>query len=166
MAILELEGIRRSYDREPALRGVSLSVEPGDVLGLVGCSGAGKTTLLRVAAALLKADEGRVAVFGLDPWKHSVEVKRRLGYVAEAQAVPPRLSARGLIDMHRDLFPSWDRDLERLLLERLTIPTKPRQARAVPSSPTRSAACSPSSAASPSTPTRCNNATCRPTPPG
>src|SRR5262245_9796979 len=76
MAILELEGVRRSYDGTPeALRGVSLQVEPGDVLGLVGRSGAGKTTLLRVAAGLLKADTGTVTVFGLDPWQQSVEVK-------------------------------------------------------------------------------------------
>jgi ABC-2 type transport system ATP-binding protein len=123
MAILELEEIRRSYDRaQPALQGVSLSVEPGDVLGLIGRSGAGKTTLLRIAAGLLRADRGAVKVFGLDPWQHSVEVKRRMGYVAESQAVPPRLSARALIELHRDLYPTWDLELERTLLERLAIP--------------------------------------------
>jgi len=122
MAILELEEIRRSYDRDLALKGVSLSVEPGDVLGLVGRSGAGKTTLLRVAAGLLKADQGRVTVFGLDPWREPVKVKRRLGYVAETQAVPPRMSAGELIALHRELYPSWDGELERQLLERLAIP--------------------------------------------
>src|SRR5262245_52703793 len=120
MAVLKLEGIRRSYDGTPrALRGVSLSIEPGDVLGLIGRSGAGKTTLLRVAAGLLKPNQGTVSVFGLDPWQHPVEVKRRMGYVAESQAVPPRLSAGALIAMHRDLYPTWDRDLERALLARL-----------------------------------------------
>jgi ABC-2 type transport system ATP-binding protein len=122
MAILQLEDVRRSYDREPALRGVSLSVAPGDVLGLIGRSGAGKTTLLRIAAGLLKPDVGSVTLFGLDPWRHSVEVKRRLGYVAESQTVPPRLSASALIELHRDLYPSWDRELERVLLGRLAIP--------------------------------------------
>lgn len=122
MAILQLEEVRRAYDREQALRGVSLSVAPGDVLGLIGRSGAGKTTLLRIAAGLLKPDLGRVTLFGLDPWLHSVEVKRRLGYVAESQTVPPRLSASALIELHRDLYPSWDRELERLLLGRLAIP--------------------------------------------
>lgn len=122
MSILELREIRRSYDRQPALDGVSLSVEPGEVLGLVGRTGAGKTTLLRVAAGLLKPDRGSVAVFGLDPWQRPLEVKRRMGYVAETQAVPPRLSARALIEIHRDLYPTWDRALERLLLDRLAIP--------------------------------------------
>lgn len=123
MPILELEEIRRSYAGSPeALRGVSLSVEPGDVLGLIGRSGAGKTTLLRVAAGLLKADRGSVRVFGLDPFQHSVEVKQRIGYVAESQAVPPHLSAGALIQLHRELYPTWDAALERTLLERLGIP--------------------------------------------
>lgn len=87
MAVLELKEIRRSYEGTPeALRSVSLSIEPGDVLGLIGRSGAGKTTLLRVAAGLLKPSHGTVAVFGLDPWRRPVEVKRRMGYVAESQA--------------------------------------------------------------------------------
>jgi ABC-2 type transport system ATP-binding protein len=123
MAVLKLEGIRRSYEASAeALRGVSLSIEPGDVLGLIGRSGAGKTTLLRVAAGLLKPNQGTVSVFGLDPWQHPVEVKRRMGYVAETQAVPSRLSAGALIAMHRDLYPTWDRELERALLARLAIP--------------------------------------------
>lgn len=122
MGILQLEAVRRSYDgTQEALRGVSLEAEPGEVLGLVGRNGAGKTTLLRVAAGLLKPDRGSVRVFGVDPWQQPVEVKRRLGYVAESQAVPPRLSARELIEIHRELYPTWDRDLERTLLGRLSI---------------------------------------------
>src|SRR5688572_14103988 len=102
MSILELQDIRRAYSsKQEALRGVSLSVEPGEVLGLIGRNGAGKTTLLRIAAGVLKADRGAVQVFGLDPWQHSVEVKRRLGYVAESQAVPPRLSVKALLEIHR-----------------------------------------------------------------
>jgi ABC-2 type transport system ATP-binding protein len=123
MPVLELEGIRRSYEGTPeALRDISLSIEVGEVLGLIGRSGAGKTTLLRVAAGLLKPSHGAVTVFGMDPWQHPVEVKRRMGYVAESQAVPPRLSAAALIAMHRQLYPTWDRQLERTLLTRLSIP--------------------------------------------
>jgi ABC-2 type transport system ATP-binding protein len=122
MTILCLEGIRRSYAASEALRNVSLSVEPGEVLGVVGRNGAGKTTLLRVAAGLLRPDTGAITVFGLDPWQRSLEVKRRMGYVAESQAVPARLSAGALIGLHRELYPTWDRELERTLLARLAIP--------------------------------------------
>jgi ABC-2 type transport system ATP-binding protein len=127
MAILALDGISRSYQpgRE-VLGGIDLSVESGDVLGLIGRSGAGKTTLLRIAAGLLKADRGQVRLFGLDPWQSPVEVKRRLGYVAESQMVPGHLGVRALIDLHRELYPTWDRDLEKALLDRLAIPLTSR----------------------------------------
>ena len=122
MPVLTLNNIHRSYKKgREALRGVSLSVEPGEVVGLIGRNGAGKTTLLRIAAGILKPHQGSVEVFGLDPWDHGVEVKRRFGYVAETQVVPAHLSVRNLIDLHKDLYPTWDEALERDLLKRLAI---------------------------------------------
>src|SRR4051812_46317606 len=98
MTILALEQVSRSYQpAREALRSLDLSVESGDVLGVIGRSGAGKTTLLRIAAGLLKADRGQVRVFGVNPWEHPVEVKRRVGYVAESQAVPAHFSVRALL---------------------------------------------------------------------
>jgi ABC-2 type transport system ATP-binding protein len=51
----------------------------------------------------------------------AVEVKRRIGYVAETQAIPTHLTVRSLIDLHRDLYPTWDVDLERKLLKKLSV---------------------------------------------
>lgn len=122
MSILTLEKIHRSYEQsKEALKGISLSVEAGEVVGLIGRNGAGKTTLLRIAVGILKQHRGAVRVFGMDPWEHAVEVKRRLGYVAETQAVPAHLSVRSLIDLHKELYPTWDEALERDLLKRLAI---------------------------------------------
>ena len=122
MPILTLEKIHRSYEQsKEALKGISLSVEAGEVVGLIGRNGAGKTTLLRIAVGILKQHRGAVRVFGMDPWEHAVEVKRRLGYVAETQAVPAHLSVRSLIDLHKELYPTWDEALERDLLKRLAI---------------------------------------------
>lgn len=120
--VLALDEIHRSYGPNlHALRGVSLELEAGEVVGLIGRNGAGKTTLIRVAAGLLKTHGGDTRVFGMDPWQQAVEVKRRLGYVAESQAVPGHMTARNLIDLHRGLYPTWDEDLERELLRRLAI---------------------------------------------
>ncbi len=122
MSILNLENIHRSYEQSrEALKGISLSVEPGEVVGLIGRNGAGKTTLLRIAVGILKQHQGAVRVFGLDPWDHAVEVKRKLGYVAETEAVPAHLSVGDLIDLHQDLYPTWDPALERDLLQRLAL---------------------------------------------
>ena len=112
MSALEFEGIRRAYRRgHDVLDGVTFSVEPGQVVGLLGKNGAGKTTLIRIAMGMIEPQGGRVRVLGLDPRKDPVEVKRRVGYVSEDQILPPFLAVRGVFDLHRSLFPTWDEEL-------------------------------------------------------
>jgi ABC-2 type transport system ATP-binding protein len=109
MSVLELHNIHRSFaEGVEVLRGVDLSVANGEVVGLLGRNGAGKTTLLRVAMGMLHPNQGSVSVFGMDPWKQPVEIKRRLGYVSEEQILPPYLRVQDLLAMHRELFPTWD----------------------------------------------------------
>jgi ABC-2 type transport system ATP-binding protein len=123
MKIMEFEGIHRSYRRgADVLDGVSFSLDPGQVVGLVGKNGAGKTTLIRVAMGMLEAQKGSVEIFGLDPRSHAVEVKQRVGYVSEDQILPPFLRAREVLALHRGLFKNWDDDLARDLSERFSIP--------------------------------------------
>jgi len=122
MTILAMNGIHRSYERSrEALKGIDLSVEAGEVVGLIGRNGAGKTSLLRIAVGILQAHKGNVRVFGKDPWEHAVEVKRRIGYVAESQVLPAHITVQGLIDLHKDLYPTWDEALERDLRVRLGV---------------------------------------------
>jgi len=120
--ILEFTNISRSYKRGvPVLDGVSFSVVPGEVLGLLGRNGAGKTTLLRIAMGMLYPQGGTVRVFGLSPTDEPVAVKKRVGYVAEDQILPGRLKIAELIDFHRYLFAQWNDALERQLLDRFGL---------------------------------------------
>jgi ABC-2 type transport system ATP-binding protein len=96
------------------------------VVALLGRNGAGKTTLLRVAMGMLRASAGSVRVLGLDPRRQPVELKRRIGYVAEEQVLPTDLSIAAVLDLHRQLFPTWDRDLEARLRERFDLSPKSR----------------------------------------
>ena len=64
-----------------ALTDISLSVAPGEVVGLVGANGAGKTTLLHIVAGLLEPSSGSVRVDGLDAGSNPIEAKRRIGLV-------------------------------------------------------------------------------------
>jgi len=125
--ILQFDDISRSFKQgSPVLDGVSFAMREGEVLGLVGRNGAGKTTLIRIAMGMLTPHAGRVRVFGLSPTEDPVEVKKRIGYVAEDQVLPPTSSVAELIAFHAWLFPSWDRALERSLLERFDLSPKSR----------------------------------------
>ena len=125
--VLEFENIVRSYKPgSPVLNGVTFNVGEGEVVGLIGRNGAGKTTLLRIAMGMLVPHQGRVSTFGLSPTDHPVEVKRRLGYVAEDQVLPIGACIGELISFHEYLFPNWDRQLERTLLDRFALSKKSR----------------------------------------
>jgi ABC-2 type transport system ATP-binding protein len=126
-SVMEFRGVRRVYDRgKEALRRLDLSVERGEVVALLGRNGAGKTTALRIAMGMLEPHAGAVRLFGLDPFKKPVEVRRRVGYVAEDQVLPAFLRVSEILALHRSLFPTWDHTLERQLIDRFQIDIKGR----------------------------------------
>ncbi|QOY90064.1 ABC transporter ATP-binding protein [Paludibaculum fermentans] len=121
-SVLEFIGVERAYKQGvPVLDGITFSMAAGEVAGLLGRNGAGKTTLIRIAMGMLKPQAGQVRVFGLDPARDAVEIKRRLGFVAEDQVLPAWARVQELIDFHRYLFPRWDEALERQLAERFEL---------------------------------------------
>ena len=127
MSIMEFHDVHRAYTRgDDILRGLSLTIEAGQVVGLLGRNGAGKTTLLRLAMGMLEPQRGTVRVFGLDPRVQAVEVKRRVGYVSEEQILPPFLRVSQVIDLHRGLFPTWDGELAERLAGRFDIRPRAR----------------------------------------
>ena len=91
--MLEIAGLTRRYGTLVALDGVSLTVAPGEIAGLLGANGAGKSTLLRTAAGLQPPDAGTVSADGVDLWASPVEAKRRIGYAAEEPRFYEELSA-------------------------------------------------------------------------
>ena len=121
--VLQFKNVSRSYTKGiSVLNDVSLSIAKEEVVGLIGRNGAGKTTLIRIAMGMLYPHGGSVRVFGLSPTEDPIGVKKRVGYVAEDQVLPPGSSIRELIAFHRYLFPQWDGALERQLLDRFSLP--------------------------------------------
>jgi ABC-2 type transport system ATP-binding protein len=122
---LVFEGIRRAYTKGVnVLDGVSFDVEPGRVVGLLGKNGAGKTTLIRIAMGMIEPQEGRVRIVGRDPRREPLEVKRRVGYVAEDQILPPFLTIGQVVELHRQLYPTWDPSMAGSLMQRFELPPK------------------------------------------
>src|SRR5580698_201697 len=86
--VVEVKGLTRRFGAKTALADLSITIPRGVVFGLVGANGAGKTTLIKHVLGLLKAQEGRVRVFGRDPVADPAGVFARIGYVAEDHDLP------------------------------------------------------------------------------
>ena len=92
VAVVELEGVRRTFGGVVALDGLTLRVLPATVTVLLGPNGAGKTTAVRMLTGALPPERGSVRVFGLDPAEHGEAVRRRCGVVSAKSALYDRLS--------------------------------------------------------------------------
>lgn len=100
--MIEINGVRYAYDREPVLRDIHLSLPQGRLTSLVGPNGAGKSTLLSVIARLLTPDAGQVLVDGLDvATAPTDEVARRLAVLRQDNQVAARLTVADLVRFGR-----------------------------------------------------------------
>lgn len=91
---LDVQAVSHSYGDRPALRGVSLQVQPGTLLGILGPNGGGKTTLFRVISTLLQPTSGQAHVFGFDTSREPSAVRRRIGMVFQTPALDEELTVR------------------------------------------------------------------------
>jgi ABC-2 type transport system ATP-binding protein len=83
MAAVEVNRLIKKYGEFLALKGISFSVNEGEVFGLIGPNGAGKTTTLRVLATLLEVTSGDVKIYGYDLVKEADEVRKIISYLPE-----------------------------------------------------------------------------------
>jgi ABC-type multidrug transport system ATPase subunit len=107
--LLDVQRVTFAYQRgAPVLHDFSLRLAPGEVVGLLGRNGAGKSTLMHLLMGLLHPQSGTVTLFGADPVREPVAVKRRIGYVPDDLDLPAHLSIDALLRLHRELFGTWD----------------------------------------------------------
>lgn len=81
--VIQIEGLTKTYGSQKALDGLSLTVPEGSIFGLLGENGAGKTTTIQAVLGLVRPNAGRIKVFGLDPVRSGLQVRRQTGYVPE-----------------------------------------------------------------------------------
>ncbi len=81
--MIEVSHLTKRYDQFTAVRDVSFSVRPGEVMGLVGPNGAGKTTTLRCATGIIPATEGQVRLCGIDLVEDPIGAKRQMAFIPD-----------------------------------------------------------------------------------
>ncbi len=85
--VLRAEALVKRFGSVKALNGLNLEVRSGRIFGLIGPNGAGKTTTIKIALGLLRADNGRMTVFGEDPWDNP-RIRSQIGFLHEKPSFP------------------------------------------------------------------------------
>lgn len=89
--ILEADHLVKTFGSFTALAGLTFSVAEGESLGLLGVNGAGKTTAMNLLLGLITPTSGSVRIFGLDLWKHRIEILKQLNFSSAYTALPSNL---------------------------------------------------------------------------
>ena len=85
---IKIEGLHFSYGKKKVLKGVNLEVPKGSIFGFLGRNGSGKTTTIKTLLGLQKPHSGKCLVGGLDSFTQTLEIQRRIGFMAEDQQKP------------------------------------------------------------------------------
>ena len=118
MAILECRELTKYFDSSRALDHVSLTVEPGRIVGLLGPNGSGKTTLIKLANGLLTPSEGEVLVCDMIPGKESHAC---VSYLPERTCIPTWMSVKQLLDFYGDFYRDFNRKAAEEMLQHLNV---------------------------------------------
>jgi len=95
--VIEIKGLTKYYGKIRGVEDLDLHVDRGEVMGFLGPNGAGKTTTIRVCLDLLSKSSGEVRIFGKDAHRHSVEIRRRTGYLPGDFGLMPDLKVRSYL---------------------------------------------------------------------
>lgn len=121
-APLRAVGLDKRYDGHTVLAGVSLEIEAGSVLGLVGRNGAGKSTLIRAMLGLIEVDAGHAEIWGQPSLRMDDAAKARLGYVPQQPTALGWLEIGQMLDFVGRFYPRWDAAYVNKTLERWELP--------------------------------------------
>jgi ABC-2 type transport system ATP-binding protein len=104
MAIIEVKNLVKKYGSIEAVKGISFTIDQGEIFGLIGPNGAGKTTTLQVLATLLQITNGSVSLFGFDLEKHPEKIRKLISYLPEDAGAYKNLTGRQYLEFIAHFF--------------------------------------------------------------
>ncbi|MGL5016663.1 MAG: ABC transporter ATP-binding protein, partial [Luteolibacter sp.] len=127
--IIETHGLTKSYRWKEAVHQLDIRLTAGRACAFLGRNGAGKTTTIKMLAGLIRPTSGKASLFGRDSQSLRPEDWQKTGYVSENQELYDWMTGEQLIAFTAKLYPSWDREFEKYLIEKLDLPLQRRISR-------------------------------------
>jgi ABC-2 type transport system ATP-binding protein len=104
VAVIEVNDMKKSYGDFEAVKGISFSVEEGEVLAVLGPNGAGKTTTIEILEGYRTRNSGTVSVLGMDPATGGTALRQRIGIVLQDTGIDPYLTVSEILQMHTSYY--------------------------------------------------------------
>ena len=121
MARIELNDLTKEFGSITALDSVSLQLEKGQIVGLLGPNGSGKTTLIKILNGLLTPTAGKALISGMEP---GVETRKVVAFLPDRNALPEYMTTSQLMDMYQDFFADFNREKAENMIADLGIDMK------------------------------------------
>ncbi|MBR6242173.1 MAG: ABC transporter ATP-binding protein [Ruminococcus sp.] len=118
--LIRCSGLSKSYGRKEALCGLDLTLESGQIIGLLGPNGSGKTTLIKLLSGLLTPTEGTLSIAGKPI---GVETKKIVSYLPERTYIPDWMRVKDILSFFCDFYADFRLQLAEDMLKRLNIDT-------------------------------------------
>ena len=121
MARIEIENLTKRFGDLTALDNINISLEKGQIVGLLGPNGSGKTTLIKILNGLLTPTEGSAKINGMEP---GVGTKKVVAYLPDRNALPDYMTTDQLMDLYGDFFADFNRLKAESMVDDLGIDRK------------------------------------------
>lgn len=119
--MIEFQHVSKIYDKKTALSNLDLTIQSGEIVGLIGHNGAGKSTTIKSLVSVINPSSGQILVDGQELSTHRLEIKKKIGYVADSPDLFLRLTANEFWELIASAYEMEKGQIEERLTELLRI---------------------------------------------